>query len=312
MREVTNMSRSVSIPKTADINTFAGYFSTVSASTEAALSAAAAKGKSERKVRRLPKIGSIASQFSKYLVDTGIVSWVALVFIWWIASLFNSPDFLPSPAATLKGFTEVTSSGVLGADIAISAQRVLIGWGRALLVGIPLGLLIGRFKLFRSLVEPVINFFRFVPAMGFLTLFLMWFGVGEESKHALIVYAAIFPIMVNTIQAVYSIDPVKYQAAESLGAGQVYTFFTVTIPSAVPGILTGVRLGLSTAIVSIVAAEMLAANAGIGYLIYTSRLYYRTDYIFVGIVVLGMIGFLADKLIRVIAYRLFRYYGVTR
>jgi NitT/TauT family transport system permease protein len=90
------------------------------------------------------------------------------------------------------------------------------------------------------------------------------------------------------------------------------SFFTVTIPGAIPGILTGVRLGLSGAIISIVAAEMLAANEGIGYLIYTSRLYYRTDWIFVGIVILGLIGFLADKLIRFLAYKFFKYYGVTK
>jgi NitT/TauT family transport system permease protein len=246
------------------------------------------------------------------ILGTGIVSWIILLAIWQIASKYNDPDFFPSPVKTLQGFQEIVTSGVLWIDIKISLQRILIGWCRGLLIAIPVGLLVGRFQTIKALVEPIINFFRFVPAIGFLTLFLMWFGVGEESKLVLITYAVVFPIIINTIAGVSAIDPVKYQAAESLGANRLQSFFTVTIPGAIPGILTGVRLGLSGAIISIVAAEMLAANEGIGYLIYTSRLYYRTDWIFVGIVILGLIGFLADKLIRFLAYKFFKYYGVTK
>ena len=126
-------------------------------------------------------------------------------------------------------------------------------------------------------------------------LFLMWFGVGEKSKVALIFYAVIFPVMINTIAGVRTVDDALIEASESLGADGVKTFFTVIIPSAVPNIFTGVRLGLSGAIICIVAAEMLAASEGIGYLIYTSRLYYKTDWIFIGIFTLGIIGFLADR-----------------
>jgi NitT/TauT family transport system permease protein len=246
------------------------------------------------------------------VLKTGIISWILLLLIWSVAAKFNNPDYLPGPAATLKGFIELTKSGVLLTDILISMRRVLFGWTRGLLIAIPLGLLIGRFKYVKLIVEPLINFFRFVPAIGFITLFLMWFGVGEESKIVLITYAVVFPVVINVIAAVASIDPVKYQAAASLGAGRVRTFFTITIPGSIPGMLTGVRLGLSGAIISIVAAEMLAANEGLGYLIYTSRLYYRTDWIFVGIFTLGILGFLADKLIRFLAYKFFKYYGVTR
>lgn len=244
------------------------------------------------------------------ILKSGIVTWILLLVIWEIASLFNTPDFLPGPLATLQGLFELIARGVLWADIRISLQRVLIGWLRGLLIAIPTGLLIGRFKIVRLLVEPFINFFRFIPAIGFLTLFLMWFGVGEESKLVLITYATVFPVIVNTIAGVAAIDPVKYQAAESLGANALQSFFTVTIPGAVPNIFIGIRLGLSGAIISIVSAEMLAANEGLGYLIYTSRLYYHTDWIFVGIIVLGLLGFIADKLLRKAGAYLFRYYGV--
>ena len=246
------------------------------------------------------------------IIKSGIVTWVLLLGIWWLASIFTSPDFLPNPYIALQGFIDLAKSGKLWEHVSISLYRVAFGWGRALLIGIPIGLLIGRFKVINWLVEPFINFFRFVPAIGFLTLFLMWFGIGEESKRVLITYAALFPIIINTVAGVNGIDPIKYQAAESLGANRVQSFFTVTIPGSVPSILTGVRLGLSGAIISIVGAEMLAANEGLGYLIYTSRLYFKTDWIFVGIFVLGLLGFIADRLLRFGASRVLKRYGVAK
>jgi NitT/TauT family transport system permease protein len=245
------------------------------------------------------------------ITKSGLISWIILFILWGVISLFYSETFFPSPVETYNGFKEILLNGKLWEDISISVQRVLIGWSRALLIGIPIGLLIGRFKIINWFIEPFINFFRFVPAIGFLTLFLMWFGVGEESKLILITYASIFPIIINTIAGVNAINPIKYQASESLGANKLQSFITVTIPGAVPSILTGARLGLSTAIISIVGAEMLAANSGLGYLVYTSRLYYRTDWIFVGIVTLGILGFCADKLLRFVAKRSLKHYGVT-
>lgn len=260
---------------------------------------------------RKRKGNKAAVHIGKSILKSGVITWILLLVIWQIASKFNSSDFLPSPYLTLLGFIEIVKKGTLWADIKISMWRVGIGWIRGLVIAIPVGLLVGRSRIVRWLIEPFINFFRFVPAIGFLTLFLMWFGVGEESKLVLIMYATIFPVIINTIAGVAGIDPVKYQAAESLGAGPVQSFFTVTIPAAVPNMFTGIRLGLSGAIISIVSAEMLAASEGIGYLIYTSRLYYRTDWIFVGIVVLGLIGFIADKLLRLIGKKAFKYYGVV-
>ena len=246
----------------------------------------------------------------KKFLKSGVITWILLLIIWQIASGFNSPDFLPSPGKTWNGLIELIQKKILWNDIIISMQRVALGWSRGLLIGIPLGLLIGRFPVFKCLLEPFINFFRFIPAIGFLTLFLMWFGVGEESKIVLIMYATIFPVIINTIAGVNGIDPVKYQAAESLGASNIQYFIKVTVPGALPNIFTGIRLGLSGAIISIVGAEMLAANEGIGYLIYTSRMYYRTDWIFVGIVVLGLIGFLTDRILRLLGNKVFRFYGI--
>ena len=257
------------------------------------------------------KAPNVVKKIGGAILKSGLISWLLLLLIWQVASMFNNPDFLPSPWRTLQGLGEIFESGVLLEDIGISLQRVAIGWGRGILIAVPLGLLIGAFKPFRSLVEPLINFFRFVPAIGFLTLFLMWFGVGEASKTVLITYASVFPIIINTVAAVGAINPTRYQAAQSLGANRWQRFIRVTVPGSVPGIFTGVRLGLSAAIISIVGAEMLAADSGLGYLVYTSRLYYRTDWIFVGIVILGLLGFLADRLLRLLAKVLLKHYGIS-
>ncbi len=252
------------------------------------------------------KIGKIA----EIILKGGIITWLLLLAIWQLSSLFYSDDFLPGPVTTFAGAGELVASGDLGRDIFISMERVIKGWLLGITFAIPVGLCIGNFKKIGWILEPFLNFFRFVPAIGFITLFLMWFGVGEKSKVALIFYAVIFPVMINTIAGVRTVDSALVEASQSLGATSVKTFFSVIVPSAVPNIFTGVRLGLSGAIICIVAAEMLAASEGVGYLIYTSRLYYKTDWIFIGIVTLGIIGFLADRLLQLAGKKLLRKYGV--
>lgn len=240
----------------------------------------------------------------------GLLAWVALICVWWVGSLFFSDEFLPGPLTTVESVGELIASGTLQQDVLVSLARVARGWLLGLAFAIPVGLVVGNFLRVGWFIEPLVNFFRFVPAIGFISLFLMWFGVGEASKTALIFYATIFPVMINTITGVRSVDESLVEAAETLGSSKVKVFFTVIVPSAIPNIFTGIRLGLSAAIICIVAAEMLAASEGIGYLIYTARLYYKTCWIFVGIFVLGTLGFCADKLLMVFGRRVLGRFGV--
>jgi NitT/TauT family transport system permease protein len=246
-----------------------------------------------------------------FLSKRGFITWGLLLLIWQFASMVNPSEFLPGPLQTLRGGKEIVASGVLFQYIGISFFRIFSGWFFGIICAVPIGLLIGQFNTVRRIFEPFINFFRFIPAIGFLTLFLMWFGVGEESKIAIIIYATTFPIIINTIAGVTGINNTTIQVALSQGASPIQIFFTVTIPASVPYIFTGVRLGLSGAIISIVAAEMLAAQKGIGYLIYTSRLYFRTDWIFVGILTLGLTGYFSDRLLRLFGKTVLKRFGVT-
>ena len=188
------------------------------------------------------------------VLKSGLITWILLLAIWSVGSSFYTPDFLPNPIVTLDGAKTLITSGKLWTDILVSMGRVLKGWTAGLLFAIPVGLVVGNFKWASYVFEPFLYFFRFVPAIGFITLFLLWFGVEEKSKVALIFYAVIFPVMVNTIAGVRSVDHSLIEAAESMGASKRKTFFTVVFPSAIPNIFTGVRLGLSSAIICIVAA----------------------------------------------------------
>ncbi|EMS71756.1 ABC transporter permease [Ruminiclostridium cellobioparum] len=246
-----------------------------------------------------------------FLAEKGILTWLLLFSIWGIASLAYTVDFLPSPFETIAGAKEIILDGTLIKFILISSQRVLSGWGLGILFAIPVGLVIGRIELLRRIFEPFIDFLRFIPAIGFLTLFLMWFGAGEKSKIILIFYATVFVILINTIVGVLSIDKNRLQAARSLGASEFQIIYSVLIPSALPHIFTGIRLGLGGAFTSIVAAEMLAAKEGIGFLIYTSRLYFRTDWIFVGLLTLGLMGYISDRLIRLFGKIVLGRYGIN-
>jgi NitT/TauT family transport system permease protein len=179
-----------------------------------------------------------------------------------------------------------------------------------MVTGIPLGLIIGNFKVARWLVEPVITFFRFVPAVALTTLFIMWFGTDDTSRVLLIFYSAFFPVFVNSVAGVSSTDKSLIEAASCMGAKKFRVFFTVILPSAVPSVFTGVRLGLSNALHNIIAAEMLVGNSGLGYLIQSSKLYYKTSWAFAGIATLAILGFVSDRLLVLAGNKLLGRFGV--
>ncbi len=259
---------------------------------------------SKKMKKRIKKIGD-------GILDKGVATWGILILLWFIASLFYDETFLPSPLETIRGTKEIVLNGQLLKFSLISLRRVFIGWSIGTLVAAPLGLLVGRISVLRRLVEPFVNFFRFIPGLALLTLFLMWFGVGETSKVVLILYGTIFTVMVNTIAGVMAVDQNRINSARTLGASEWQIISTVIWPSIIPYVFTGARLGLGGAFSSIIAAEMLAAKEGLGYMIYTARMYFHTDWIFTGVIALGLLGFLSDKLLRVWGNHFLAKYGVN-
>ncbi|MGG3622094.1 ABC transporter permease [Bacillus gobiensis] len=245
-------------------------------------------------------------------IRLGFLGWVAGIIIWQIISLFSEPEFFPGPWETFLGGIELVSDGTLQNYALISYGRILTGWTLGSLIGIPIGLLMGKLRYIRLLLESYLNFFRFIPALVFVTLFILWLGIGEQSKIALITYTTLFVVTLNTMAGVLAIDENKFRAARSMGATEVQILLHVILPATVPYIFNGIRLAMGNSFMAIVGAEMLAAKEGIGYLIWTSRLYLKTDWIFAGIITLGLMGFFMDKVLTNAGSLLLKKYGVRK
>lgn len=230
--------------------------------------------------------------------------------VWQLLAMRYGSGLVASPKQTVTAAKELAADGTLGNSIIASSRRILIGWGLGLLVGVPVGLVMGQIRIIRQFLDPYIEFFRFIPPIAFVTLAVVWLGIGESSKVVLIFYTAIFIVTLNTIAGVLSVSESKLRAAASLGAGRWQIMRGVILPSTVPHIVTGARLAMGNSFLTIVSAEIVAAQVGLGALIWTSRNYGRIDWVFVGIITLGILGFVYDRVLRILAGRVLRRYGV--
>jgi len=239
-----------------------------------------------------------------------ILSVAAFVLLWqFVLTPVFGTIFLPPPSAILRGAAELLfERKILLSYCLVSLNRVMTGWIIGSVIGVIVGLLIGNSRVIKSAADPFIHFLSFIPAIALLTVFMIWFGVGELSKIMLIIFATGFTVMINTATGVGAIEEEKIQAARSLGASSLQVFFHVTIPATVPYIYVGMRLAMRSSFLVIIAAEMLAASSGIGYLIWNSRLFFKINWMYVGIIMLGLLGFVADRLWRKIGNTVLRRY----
>jgi NitT/TauT family transport system permease protein len=244
--------------------------------------------------RRRPGAERATRSIRRWLLP--VAAPIAAILLWQLASgTVIDPFLLPAPTTVAAGLGELAANGTLQESVAISLFRILSGWLVGSALAIPIGLLVGTSLTARQVIDPFVHFFRFVPAIALITLFIMWLGVREESKVGLIAYATGFIVLVNTASGVGAIPPDKVDAARCLGAGRWQVFAHVIAPASVPFVFTGMRIAMATAFVVIVGAEIIAANSGLGYLVWTSRLYFRIDWVFAGVIVIGVLGFLTDR-----------------
>jgi NitT/TauT family transport system permease protein len=228
-----------------------------------------------------------------------IVGFGSLFALWHVASVYllNSVLF-PPPGRVIAKAVELAQDGTLWENASVSLQRIALGFFFGSMIGIPLGLAIGSFGIVRRVLEPYTEFLRFIPATAMITVAVIWFGIGEGSKIFLIIYTTVFIVIISTAAGVSAVAPNKIRAARSLGANRAQVFWYVALPATVPYILTGMRLAMGNSFVTIIAAELVAANAGLGKMIWDARLYMLVDQIFVALLVLGLLGFTADRLFR--------------
>jgi len=233
------------------------------------------------------------------------------LLVWQLLSLTIAPLFLPSPLMTLEGLIELWQDGTLMVSVVASSARIAAGWSLGVLVGIPLGILMGCFPWVRRMLDPYIEFFRFIPPIAFVTLAVIWLGPGESSKVALIFYTTVFIVTLNTLAGAQAVPDLRLRAAASMGAGPLVRLMTITVPSVVPFMVTGARIAMGNSFLTIISAEIVAAQEGLGALIWNARNYARTEWVFAGILVLGLLGFCFDRVLKFACTRLLKRYDIN-
>lgn len=244
-----------------------------------------------------------------------LLTLATLLLLWWAvtASELIEPLFLPPPAAVLQkgwllatqGYMESTLWQHLGASLGRIGLALLF----AVLTAIPVGIAIGHNRIARGILDPLIEFYRPIPPLAYLPLIVIWCGIGELSK-VLLIYLAIFaPIAIATATGVRNVDSAKLRAAQSLGASRAQLVRHVILPGALPDILTGVRIGLGVGWSTLVAAELIAATSGLGFMVQSAAQFLVTDVVVLGILVIALIAFALEMGLRALQRKLVPWHG---
>ncbi len=237
---------------------------------------------------------------------------ILLILIWDRAVAFTGTRLIPSPYQvavmmydfTFGGVYDDAFSGTILTHVFKSMQRVYGGFSLAALIGIPLGLMIGRIKLLRHLLDPTISLLRPIPVTAWLPLSMIFFGLGPNAAIFLVFLGAFYPILLNTVFGVRSIDPRLFEAASMLGCSGTSMFRQIVLPASAPAIFSGLRIAHGFAWILIVVGEMTGVPTGLGSVVMDGRTLSRTDLVITGMVVIGACGFITDRIIVAISNRM--------
>ena len=240
---------------------------------------------------------------------------VALVGLWWLATYNHPNGLIPPPNLVVRELADAAGllgdndefSGSLWLNLLTSASRVYGGFLLSAVLGLSLGMLIGQLAIVQRLLDSTLQILRPIPVTAWQPLFLILFGLGSRSATLLVALGCFYPILVNTIFGVRSVEPRLIEAARMLGVSRAALFPKVVLPSALPGVFTGLRLGLGFAWVVIVVGELSGVRIGLGAMIENAREVSRTDVVIAGMIVIGLAGFLSDQAIRAVSRRLLRW-----
>jgi taurine transport system permease protein len=237
-------------------------------------------------------------------VAISVLTVIGLLLLWWLVTRAGwiRPLFLPSPSAVLAQFQEVATDGFGGSTLLEHAlwslYRVFAAFLLACATAIPIGIAMGVSRIFRGIFDPPIEFYRPIPPLAYLPLTIIWFGIGDLGKIVLIYLAVFAPLALNARAGVRSVSIEQIHAAYSMGASRLQVIRHVILPAALPEILTGMRIGIGFGWTTLVAAEMVAATAGLGYMVLNAAEFLVTDVVIMGIVVIGVLAYLFDLLMR--------------
>jgi ABC-type nitrate/sulfonate/bicarbonate transport system permease component len=225
---------------------------------------------------------------------------VAIVCVWWLFVKVGhlSPFILPAPESIFLGFEDVMKNGELFRHICLSLKRSIGGFALGSILGIVSGIVIGWSQFWDDLFDLPVNFIRSIPKTALAPLFIVWFGFGDWSKILLIAFSSYFFTVIPTIEGVKNVDKAYIKSARSMGAKERQILTTVLLPSAMPSIFAGVRLAMTTSLLVLVMAEIMAGNSGLGYLLETSRANLDLPVMFAILLVLGALGYGIDVLMK--------------
>lgn len=232
-------------------------------------------------------IARTAWRIAKPLVAIG-----AFLLLWQFAPQVGLVDqvFLPPFTTVAQAFIDLVQSGEMWTHVSASLNRSLSGFALALVIAVPLGIAIAWYKPVADLLNPILELFRNTAALALLPVFVLILGIGETSKVALVVYASVFPILLNTITGVRTVDPLLIKSAVSLGLTPIRLFQKVILPAAIPSIFTGLRMAAASSILVLLAAEMVGARAGLGYLITAAQQNFQIPNMYAGILAISLLG----------------------
>lgn len=240
-----------------------------------------------------------------------------MLFLWWLVTTMGwvKPLFVPSPQSIIEKFVEIAQHGFTGTPlwqhVLISTARVFGAFVLACIVGIPLGLAMGINPIARGILDPPIEFYRPIPPLAYLPLMIIWFGIGETSKVLLIFLSVFAPVALGARAGVRSAAIEQIHAAYSFGASRWQVLRYIILPAATPEILTAMRIGVGFGWTTLVAAEMVAATSGIGYMVLSASQFLQTAVVIMGIIVIAGIAYLFDLLMRMAERRLVPWKGKT-
>jgi ABC-type nitrate/sulfonate/bicarbonate transport system permease component len=215
----------------------------------------------------------------------------------------TTATLLPPPTAVARGFWELIATGELPRHTFDSLKREIVAFCWASLA-IPLGIAMGWWKTVNEQVDSLVEILRPIPPLAWIPLSILWFGIGDTQNQFIIFLGMFFPVLLNTIAGVKNIEPNLVRAARCLGASEGRILRRVVLRAALPQILTGIRVGLGVGWMALVAAELVGANSGLGFLINDARTVLRTDFVIVGMITIGIVGLIIDRAIRVVGRRI--------
>ncbi|MBD7944845.1 MULTISPECIES: ABC transporter permease [Psychrobacillus] len=229
-----------------------------------------------------------------------ITSPILILILWEVFSRTGILDirFFPPPSAIVSTFFELATNGMLWTHVSVSLYRIAMGFLLGVIPGVVIGLLMGLYAPIRHFISPIVMAFMPIPTLALMPIIIILFGIGDFSKVVTIAGSVFFPVVINTVAGVLNIDQVHLDVAKNYGASPKNFFVKIAFPGALPVMLEGIQMGQAIALLTIVAAEMMGATSGIGFLIWTSYKAFMLKEMFVGLVLISFFGFLFSLLLR--------------